>query len=1316
MSTMRSVTHWQAVLRTQVPWRHVRALLLGGVIASLLAATTVRVSERVAVGPTPSAARELAIDRARQALSRVAVDLRAAVAPLVPSPLISAAGQDDEDAQRQLFARLRALTDGATARVDGITVYGAEGEALAWAGRSSEATLDPVETERWFLAPGSSGALLFYVVPIVAPDGRPGGAIVSEGALEGAPSNTPGAFELRVAMGTAPVTLWLQDVNSAVPVSDRFDLLDPRGQRLAIGTTTLADQQSAKQRWVRASRSVAFVALALTALLACAPLIGYRSSGSSFVDGIRMLMGVAAIVLARGLLAVASPADFSSAELVSGSSYGSSLAAPLLASPLDFLLSALLAGALGFLATIAYARARVSRLLRRWTAPRRWGGRGLGIHLAAAACSLAIVVLHRALVWDTVSSTAFDMMHLSLHPWNWARIALQLGLVAWHATAVGCIVLVLNVAQALAPVPRGWPLSTLRLVWFVPALLWLSASPVEEPARIWSLVVLLAGVVMAVRASTLSRLVRRGSQAVRLLIRASAMVVAALACYPTVFAASTRTTQELIESRYAPQALNQRQTIQRLLQDSLTQIDALPFLSTAVTSRSTSGSDPLAIEAAFQVWEATSLAQYPVTSSVELYGAARNLVGRFAFNLPDDLAVAPQLGDVDCGWSIYEEVSPFFAEQRRVLHAGRAVCVGQPDGSSRPIGAIVVHAMLDFENLPFIASQSPYGTLLRPDDPLNEGGQATDLEYVVYGWSGRPLYTSAGSAWVLEPETLRRIAASRSPTWLTLTRDGERFRAYALNDRGGIYVLGVPVSSRIAHLVNAAELVVLASMEFVALVLLSVAFATTSGRRANGAALFREVRASFYRKLFLAFVAASALPVVTLALLTSSYVASELRAKVELEAVRTAATARRVVEDFMAPRSAVSRDAIDDNLMVWVSRLIDQDVNVFRGSRLQASSDRNLFASGVLVARTPADAYASLVLGRQATALVTERVGAMTYLTAATPLSTGQFEGFLTVPLTLRQQDSERQIDTSNRLVVLGALLFILAGAAIGYSMAERIADPINRLTRATRRIARGHLDEDVVTTAADELGRLVHDFNRMARELRRQQAELERTHRIEAWAEMARQVAHEIKNPLTPIQLNAEHLRRVHHDRGRPLSPVLEDCVDTILRQVALLRTIASEFSNFSSTPVVRSAPVPLSDLVEGIIAPYRDALAGRVLFTVAVDSDLPPVLVDGVLLGRALTNLVENALHAMPVGGRVSILGQPHDGYVRLDIRDTGVGMEPAALARAFEPYFSTKTTGTGLGLPIAKRNVELSGGTISMASTLGQGTTVTVTLPTA
>ena len=148
------------------------------------------------------------------------------------------------------------------------------------------------------------------------------------------------------------------------------------------------------------------------------------------------------------------------------------------------------------------------------------------------------------------------------------------------------------------------------------------------------------------------------------------------------------------------------------------------------------------------------------------------------------------------------------------------------------------------------------------------------------------------------------------------------------------------------------------------------------------------------------------------------------------------------------------------------------------------------------------------------------------------------------MPLTSREQEIEEQIDTLDRRVLLGALFFIFAGASIGYWMAERIADPVNRLTRATRRIARGDLDARIAATSSDELRRLVEDFNSMAGDLQRQRGELERTHRLEAWAEMARQVAHEIKNPLTPIQLNAEHLRRVHADRGEPLSPVLQECV----------------------------------------------------------------------------------------------------------------------------------------------------------------------------
>jgi nitrogen fixation/metabolism regulation signal transduction histidine kinase len=323
-------------------------------------------------------------------------------------------------------------------------------------------------------------------------------------------------------------------------------------------------------------------------------------------------------------------------------------------------------------------------------------------------------------------------------------------------------------------------------------------------------------------------------------------------------------------------------------------------------------------------------------------------------------------------------------------------------------------------------------------------------------------------------------------------------------------------------------------------------------------------------------------------------------------------------------------------------------------------------------------------------------------------------DAMLTVPLTSRELQIEEQIDTLDRRVLLGALFFVFCGAGIGYWLAERIADPVKRLTRATRRLARGDLDVRIAATSSDELRRLVEDFNRRAGELQRQQGELERTHRLEAWAEMARQVAHEIKNPLTPIQLNAEHLRRVHADRGQPLSPVLEDCVATILTQVKLLRQIASEFSNFASSPAVRPSAVAVPDLVHEAVDPYEMGLRDRITFNVDVAPNLPPVYVDRTLVGRSLTNIVENALHAMPGTGALTVAARAVDSVVQIRVSDTGAGMDAEALARAFEPYFSTKSTGTGLGLPIAKRNIELNGGTITVSSERDRGTTVEMSLP--
>jgi two-component system nitrogen regulation sensor histidine kinase NtrY len=626
--------------------------------------------------------------------------------------------------------------------------------------------------------------------------------------------------------------------------------------------------------------------------------------------------------------------------------------------------------------------------------------------------------------------------------------------------------------------------------------------------------------------------------------------------------------------------------------------------------------------------------------------------------------------------------------------------------------------MLDYQTLPFISSQSPYLESLRPNPQAPpEGVSGRDIEFAVYGWSRAPLFASGTSVWTLPDDVFRRMVESREPFWATVERDGRRFRVYFLTDRGGIYALGYPVVTWFGHFVNLAELMVLTGVLYVVLLVLATLFSVVvSSAPASGRALLREIRSSFYRKLFLMFVAGAIVPVFILAVAIRTYFAAQLLAGADEAAARTVTTAQRLVEDYAAIRGSGGLGVVTDQIMGLVARAIDEDANLFERARLQATSARDIFASQLLTTRTPAPVYRAILLDRLPTFVGDDAFGAVGYRLAAAPVRAGGRDGIVTVPLTNRQQEIDQRIDELDRQVLSAIVLFSLLGAAIGYWMAERIGDPVKRLTRATRRIARGDLDARVAATSRDELGRLVHDFNQMAADLKRQRSELERTQRLEAWADMARQVAHDIKNPLTPIQLSAEHARRINADRGRPLSPVLDDCVNAILAQVTLLRQISAEFSSFASSPTPRPEVTDIAALIHEVVEPYRTGLSGRVRIEVAAPPDLPPVTIDRTLFARALTNIIENALHAMPGTGQLLIAlrasGGPTPGVV-VEIRDTGVGMDPADAARIFEPYFSTKATGTGLGLTIAKRNVELIGGTIEVTSERGKGTTVTITL---
>ncbi len=223
----------------------------------------------------------------------------------------------------------------------------------------------------------------------------------------------------------------------------------------------------------------------------------------------------------------------------------------------------------------------------------------------------------------------------------------------------------------------------------------------------------------------------------------------------------------------------------------------------------------------------------------------------------------------------------------------------------------------------------------------------------------------------------------------------------------------------------------------------------------------------------------------------------------------------------------------------------------------------------------------------------------------------------------------------------------------------------------------------------------------------------LMKSNQLAAWAEMARAIAHEIKNPLTPIQLSAEHVRKLLHDRGVLPSPEITACLDTIVRQVRELRDISGAFSTYAKLPDLVLVRVELAAFLRGIAAPYRAALPPGVLIEES-HAEAPPILADPTILARAIVNLIENAFQAMPQGGTLRITSGPSEpGEVVLTVEDTGAGLTPEARARLFEPYFSTKSSGTGLGLAIVRRVVAGHGGSIDVTSAPDRGTTMRIRL---
>jgi signal transduction histidine kinase len=1304
-----------------------RRIYAGGLAAALVAGLAGFGLERARFGATEAEGLGR-VERSVQAdISAVAATLSEIASAVASEPeLFDKAAADPVGTDtRTLFERTdRSLEDRSLSLNDfAVSAYRPSGALLAWSGRPSEIPVDRLSAEEsFFVESVPLGIRLVYVRPVIdrATSHRLG-MIAAERVLSASRGiQTLSTTEATLSIPTiVPVTVRPHD-GSAASGPHTFVILAPNGQPLLDARVAPDALQAARDRWRQNVVGLVLAIVALALIVSIAPLLRWRATLSHPGDQVSVLgLVLALIVGARALLWLA-PVRAWTPQVFHTETLGTALRA-LLRSPLDFLLTLLLLAALVMLG-FEFAE-RLRHLVRhRHAAPagaRNWGLFAVS-QLAAGAAVALLLVGYEVVLGNAISATSVDALHFSLHPWSYtavSRVAFAIAVILAQGVVLWAGALIVQLTSVPWRIPRTGRAAVAAFVFRALPIMLIAAYPRiigAAPSTVPPWPTALAGCACLVLAWGLAwgrPRYRHASQALRLVAGAMILLIPAFVLYPSLLHFADRGLRRLIEEEYAEQASQQHTLLQQKTRAVLEQIDRVPLPPLPDVPPP---SDSYGM-AALSVWSQTDLATDRLAASIELYGPHGALVSRFALNLPEYLSSAQGWQEPSCEWEIFEEASPFGSEERRLVHAGRGICAGNSDQPTG--GSIVVNVMLDYEALPFITAGNPYYDSLRAPDEVPEGTTGRDVQFVAYGWGRGALYTSGGFAWPLDEPLLQRIASSRQRFWTTMWNGDRRYYTYILNDRVGIYVIGYPALSAIDHVINLAELTTLVGLTYIGLLgFVWMVTAIGGESAASGRQVLREVRASFYRKLFLAFLAASLVPVLILAYATRAFFANQLRAGIQSDAVRVAAVAQRVVEEYEALRQREASEAPDDEIMVWLSRAIAQDVNIYDGPQLLATSERDLFKSGLLPERTPGPVYRHIVLDRMSSYVSEEVAGQTPYTLAAAPVRVGEGRGILTVPLALREIEIEREIDTLDRRVLLASLLFALLGAGIGYYMAERIGDPVSRLTRATRRIARGDFSARVVQSSTDELRRLVDDFNRMAADLQRQRAELERTHRLEAWAEMARQVAHEIKNPLTPIQLSSEHLLRVNKDKGLPLTPVLEECVTAIMSQVKLLRQISAEFSSFASSPTAHPAPTALAELLTTTLDPYITGLAGRIIIHTDVPASLPAVVVDRNLLARAITNIIENALHAMPGSGSLTVTAERTASTVRLSFADTGTGMDADALRRVFEPYFSTKATGTGLGLTIAKRNVELNGGSITVRSAAGKGTVVTIELPTA
>lgn len=473
---------------------------------------------------------------------------------------------------------------------------------------------------------------------------------------------------------------------------------------------------------------------------------------------------------------------------------------------------------------------------------------------------------------------------------------------------------------------------------------------------------------------------------------------------------------------------------------------------------------------------------------------------------------------------------------------------------------------------------------------------------------------------------------------------------------------------------------------------------------------------NFREKLFFSFFLVSVIPIILLAIYTRGFIISKNDSNLQnqiisdLNILSESLKGKQTIDNSVSDPDSlrlIQRDFLKGN----ISRT-DKNFNLYIKNKLISTTNEELYKSDLLDTRVDAEANYNINYLNKDLFIKTQDQGTISYLVAYKPYKDpkNNIVGIISSQLVYKQSEINEELTETLTFIFGIYFIVIIVSLMLVSFLTDRISRPILELQKATENLSKGQSAIQLKVTSKDEIQGLVVSFNKMTKELERSKKELKKAEREAAWRDIARRVAHEIKNPLTPMKLSIQHLVDVYKKNGKSDFPaVLEKTQMLITNEIDKLNRIATEFSNFAKLPRRNYRPLNLNNILKEVISLYDTH--PNIEFVTVLEKDIPLVSADSEEMNRVFQNIIKNSVQAIDGNGLIEVRSYVKKNHLYFEIIDNGIGMEENVLENLFEPNFSTKSSGMGLGLAISKKSLDDMKARISYESESGKGTTVTL-----